>query len=73
MAIKDTTRKPYIEDNDENIFIGIDLPFRKSNGIEGYFASTGYHFWLAPLHGSSGGQHAGDSDGLRFCVQEIQV
>ena len=40
MAIKDTTRKPYIEDNDENIFIGIDLPFRKSNGIEGYFAST---------------------------------
>ena len=40
MAIKDTTRKPYIEDNDENIFIGIDLPFRKSNGVEGYFAST---------------------------------
>ena len=40
MAIKDTTRKPYIEDNDENIFIGIDLPFRKSNSIEGYFAST---------------------------------
>ena len=40
MAIKDITRKPYIEDNDENIFIGIDLPFRKSNGVEGYFAST---------------------------------
>jgi len=40
MAIKDTTRKPFIEDNDENIFIGIDLPFRKSNGKEGYFAST---------------------------------
>jgi len=40
VAIKDTTRKPYIEDNDENIFIGIDLPFRKSNGVEGYFAST---------------------------------
>ena len=40
MAIKDTTRKPYIEDNDENIFIGIDLPFRKSTGTEGYFAST---------------------------------
>jgi phage baseplate assembly protein W len=40
LAIKDTTRKPYIEDNDENIFIGIDLPFRKSTGIEGYFAST---------------------------------
>ena len=40
MAIKDTTKKPYIEDRDENIFIGIDLPFRKSNGREGYFAST---------------------------------
>ena len=40
MAIKDTTRKPFIDDNDENIFIGIDLPFRKSNGKEGYFAST---------------------------------
>jgi len=40
MAVKDTTRKPYIEDNDENIFIGIDLPFRKSNGVEGYFEST---------------------------------
>jgi phage baseplate assembly protein W len=40
MAIKDTTRKAFIEDNDENIFIGIDLPFRKSNGKEGYFAST---------------------------------
>ena len=40
MAIKDTARKPYIEDNDSNIFIGIDLPIRKSDGIEGYFAST---------------------------------
>ena len=40
MAVQDTTRKPYIEDNDENIFIGIDLPFRKSTGTEGYFAST---------------------------------
>lgn len=40
MAIKDTTIKPYIEDNDENIFIGIDLPFRRSDGKEGYFAST---------------------------------
>ena len=40
MAIKDTSRKPYIQDNDENVFIGIDLPFRRSNGKEGYFAST---------------------------------
>ena len=40
MAIKDTSRKPYIVDNDEEVFIGIDLPFRKSGGVEGYFAST---------------------------------
>ena len=40
MAVKDTTRKPYIEDNDENIFIGLDLPIRKSDGVEGYFTST---------------------------------
>ena len=40
MAIKDPSRKPYIEDNDNSIFIGIDLPFRKSLTKEGYFAST---------------------------------
>ena len=40
MAIKDTTRKPFIEDNDENIFIGLDLPIRKEDGHQGYFAST---------------------------------
>ena len=40
MAIKDTSRKPYIEDNDTNIFIGLDLPIRKSDGKEGFFAST---------------------------------
>ena len=40
MAILDTSKKPFIEDRDEKIFIGIDLPFRKSDGIEGYFAST---------------------------------
>ena len=40
MAIKDTTKKPFIEDRDDNVFIGIDLPFRKSDGIEGWFAST---------------------------------
>ena len=40
MAIKDTTRKPYIQDNDENVFVGIDLPFRKSEGILGWFEST---------------------------------
>ena len=40
MAIKDTTRKPFIEDNDTNVFIGLDLPIHKSDGKEGYFAST---------------------------------
>ena len=40
MAIKDTSKKPYIEDNDTNVFIGLDLPIRKSSGKEGYFAST---------------------------------
>ena len=40
MAIKDTTRKPYIEDNDTSIKIGIDLPIRKGNNIDGFFATT---------------------------------
>tara|TARA_Y100000310_G_C20447484_1_gene699120 strand:- start:297 stop:740 length:444 start_codon:yes stop_codon:yes gene_type:complete len=40
MAVRDTTKKPYIEDRDSNIFVGIDYPFHKSNGTEGWFAST---------------------------------
>ena len=40
MAIIDASKKPFIEDRDDRIFIGIDLPFRKSGGVEGYFAST---------------------------------
>ena len=40
MAIKDLSKKPFIEDRDDNVFIGVDLPFRKSDGIEGWFAST---------------------------------
>ena len=40
MAIIDTSKKPFIEDRDDRIFIGIDIPFRKSDGPEGYFAST---------------------------------
>ena len=40
MAIKDTNRKPFIEDNDTNVFIGLDLPIRKSEGKEGFFACT---------------------------------
>jgi len=40
MAIKDTTKKPYIEDRDGNIFIGLDMPLRKSEGREGNWKST---------------------------------
>ena len=42
MAVIDESKrkKPFIEDRDDNVFIGIDLPFRKSDGIEGWFAST---------------------------------
>lgn len=40
MAIRDTSRKPFINDNDTNVFVGIDLPIVKSNGREGFFAST---------------------------------
>jgi len=40
MAVKDTSRKPFIEDNDTNIKIGIDLPIRRDDISGGYFAST---------------------------------
>ena len=40
MAIKDTTKKPYVNDRDENIFIGISYPFIRSSGQEGWFSST---------------------------------
>tara|TARA_R110001583_G_scaffold16420_6_gene67286 strand:+ start:1733 stop:2161 length:429 start_codon:yes stop_codon:yes gene_type:complete len=40
MAIRDYSQKKMIQDKDENIFIGIDLPFRKSDGVEGWFASS---------------------------------
>jgi phage baseplate assembly protein W len=40
MAIRDITKNPFIEDRNSNIFIGIDYPFRKSDGVEGYFTST---------------------------------
>jgi len=41
MAIIDTSvTGSFNEDRDENIFIGLDLPIRKSEGVEGYFAST---------------------------------
>tara|TARA_Y100000034_G_C6703501_1_gene310389 strand:+ start:129 stop:560 length:432 start_codon:yes stop_codon:yes gene_type:complete len=40
MAIRDTSIKPFIQDRDENVFVGIDYPFHKSNGVEGWFKST---------------------------------
>ena len=40
MAIRDTSRKPYIQDNDTNVKIGIDLPIRRGNDKDGYFATT---------------------------------
>jgi len=40
MAIKDTSRKPFIQDNDTNVKIGIDLPIRRDDNSGGYFAST---------------------------------
>ena len=40
MAIKDTSRKPYTQDNDTRIKIGIDLPIRRGNELDGFFAST---------------------------------
>ena len=40
MAFRDTTKKPFIEDRDTNVFIGIDYPFHRSDGSQGWFAST---------------------------------
>ena len=40
MAIKDTSRKPYIVDNDTNVKVGIDLPFRRGDEQDGFFATT---------------------------------
>ena len=41
MAIIDKSRKPYIEDNNTNISIGIDLPIQRSvSGSSGYFETT---------------------------------
>jgi len=40
MAIKDTSRKPYIEDNNTKVKIGIDLPIRRGDDLDGFFATT---------------------------------
>ena len=40
MAIRDKSRKPFVEDNDTNVKIGIDLPIRRDDGLDGFFAQT---------------------------------
>tara|TARA_B100000029_G_scaffold496163_1_gene562106 strand:+ start:293 stop:742 length:450 start_codon:yes stop_codon:yes gene_type:complete len=40
MAVKDTSRKPYIVDNDSNVKVGIDLPIRRDDTKGGWFATT---------------------------------
>ena len=40
MAILDKSKKPYIADEDNNVFIGLNLPIQKSNGVDGYFSSS---------------------------------
>ena len=42
MAIIDTTKtkKPFINDRDEDVFIGLDFPLHRSNDKNGYFAMT---------------------------------
>ena len=40
MAIRDTSRKPYIQDNDTNVKVGIDLPIRRGSDNDGFFATT---------------------------------
>ena len=44
MAIINKKVKPLKNDRDENVFIGIDLPFRKSDGNSGWFESTSTTF-----------------------------
>ena len=40
MAILDKNLKPFIQDRNNNQFIGVDLSFSKSDGIDGWFKST---------------------------------
>ena len=40
MAIKDTSRKPFTQDNDTKVKVGIDLPIRRGDDLDGFFAST---------------------------------
>ena len=40
MAVRDISRKPFVEDNDTNIKIGVDLPIRRGDDKDGFFATT---------------------------------
>ena len=40
MAVKDTSKKPYIVDRDSNVKVGVDLPIRRGDSKDGMFAST---------------------------------
>ena len=40
MAIRDTSRKPFIQDNDTKVKVGIDLPIRRGDDLDGFFATT---------------------------------
>ena len=38
MPVKDLTKTPFVNDNNDNVSIGIDMPFHK--GFNGWFATT---------------------------------
>ena len=40
MAIKDTSKKPYLVDNNDNVKVGISLPFTLSRNGSGVVEST---------------------------------
>ena len=40
MAVKDNSKKPYIVDRDSSVKVGIDLPIRRGDYQDGWFAST---------------------------------
>ena len=40
MAVRDTSKKPYLQDEDEKIKIGIDVPIRRDSELDGFFATT---------------------------------
>ena len=43
MAIRDKSRKPYIQDNDDKVKIGIDLPIRRGDGVDGFNSCTRFN------------------------------